>query len=265
MNLEKLYLAYKKLNCTFDPFYQRDVSEFQQLVDAHSPLSRNQIQDMISILKQEEDSSKKYFVMDFLKLYKEEIPHELYEPVFDAGIRHRDPSFNRLFFIISKQMKGPQAFMEDIIRLIKGKDLYRKIKAIDSLYWNFHLYWSFAIEDEKSYEKYVRERAIGQEEEIYKILNILMREFQKSRNFLVRYMLATYLPKYVSRYPEEWQEEAQDIIAQIKKEGLPFYHKATKEEFQLLWKKALENEEIGSLFFDQLKWRKREANPESES
>ena len=265
MKLENLYQAYKELDCTFDPFYQKECPELQVLVDKNSPISSDFLEEMKVILSKDDESSRQYFIMDFLKLYKEEIPQELYDPIFDAGIRHRDPSFNRLFFIICTQMKGREAFMNDVIRCIKGDDLFRKIKAILSLYWNFHLYWSYAIEDNDSFETYIKPRISGHKEEIEKILLILMKEFQESDNFFVRYILATYLPKTLSRYPKEKQAEAQEIITQIKKEGLPLTHKASKEEFKLLWKKAIDEEEIGRLFFDQLKWRSRDADPNKDS
>lgn len=258
------YTRYHQLDSQFDPFYLRKNQVLQELVDQRTPLAELDIEQMIDYLSNDKDPLKQYFVTDFLALYKEKIPDSLYEPVLKAGIRHRDLSFNKFFFLIAKRIKGEACFFSDLLFLLKNGTNYEKVMTINSLYWNFGFYWMYVGEPDVSFKKEVEPYIERHQDKINQLMEVLTEEFLKNKNLIVRYSFSKYLPKDIKRYPQNLRVRGEQILRIIESDNLPKESKPTILEFVHIWKASIDDVELGKLFFDELKWRKRNDTPTNE-
>lgn len=258
------YTKYCQLNNQLSPNYLRENDALQALVDEKTPLSDVDIQHLIEFLNSDESPNQQYFVTDFLTLYREKIPKALYKAVFYAGIRHRDPSYNKSFFRIAEEIKGERAFFKDLVGIIRTGNDFEKVKAVDSLYWNFSLYWCFVGESEYAFNKDTKLHIETYRPRIDAVMETLVNEFLENDNLIVRYAISKFLPREMTRYPKSLKSKGKKVLGLIDTLGLPKGVSANTLEFVHIWKAAIQDDELGKLFFDELKWRSRSHDPETE-
>ena len=100
------------------------------------------------------------------------------------------------------------------------------------------------------------------EEKRKSLKEVLIDEFLKNENLLLRYAYSEYLPRKLNEYPEGLKNKGKSVLEIIKKERLPKKRRATFPEFVDIWKRAIDDPELSELFFDELRWRKREEDPD---
>jgi hypothetical protein len=247
------------------PHYSRVYDEpFHQAVSDMEPLDQDTITTLKTWLELPEELEHcplKYLAVDVLSNCKHP-PKSIYPTVFLAGLKHRDPSMNRYFFYLAKRLKGEEQFFNDIVALIQGDDDYFKIEAISSIYWSFPAFHTFAKRRSAPYfllDNYRKTRS-----EIKQLLHAVMDAFLQSDNPLVLYELSQYLPRHWMMYPFPLVLKAWKVQKKIKEESLPETPDPNDEVFIRIWKMAREDEALGHLFFDQLKARPRDLDPDME-
>ena len=247
------------------PYYSRVNDEaFRQAVSEMEPFDQATIATLKSWLELPEEPEHhplQYLAIDILSNCNHP-PKSLYLSIFMAGLKHRDPSMDRYFYYQARRLVGDEQYLNDIIDLIKGEDEYLKIRAIQSIYWNFPSFHTFAKRRPAPYfllENYWENRS-----EITQLLSVVMDVFLRSDNLLVLYTLSQYLPRHWMSYPLPLALKAWKVWKKIKAESLAETPDPDDKVFIRIWKTAKENEALGHLFFDQLKAKPRNFDPEME-
>ena len=139
MEVSEYLKQYKDLNIYFAPDYEQENEVLAKFKNDNPHLSRNQISELKEILLSESDIQDKYFVADLLYLYPY-FDQELFDPLIDCAIAHKDPSFNRIFLrpcIISFGVEAVEKLLDE-----KGNNDNSLLEGINRLrYWLYIPVW----------------------------------------------------------------------------------------------------------------------------
>ncbi len=263
--MEKTYKIYQQIEKeVHKPSYSKFNKKLQELFATKTPILKSDIQELIHFLSNE-DPKKQYFALDFLFSYPKAIPNELYHSIFNAGIRSRDPDNELFFFSLAKRIKGEEYFFNTLLDKIKNGSNEEKILTIHSFYWTFSFYNDYLDDNEVTYQQKIELKHSTQlQKKLYSVIELLLDEFLNNKNLIVRHVCFKALPNNVKKYPFSLRKKGIKVINLAAKIGLPKEERRENLGFFYIWNQAIKEEKLGELFFDQLKWRSRTANPDEE-
>ncbi len=125
---------YKSLGTYFAPEYEQENEILDGFRLDNPILSKQQTTQLVDILTRSNDLCDKYFVADLLYLYNN-FDHELLEPLLLAAIRHKDPSFNRIFLRPCITAFGIKTVADSLAAKFNKADVLQRIGICNLVYW----------------------------------------------------------------------------------------------------------------------------------
>ncbi|MBS1635178.1 MAG: hypothetical protein JST26_04590 [Bacteroidetes bacterium] len=133
MDIQATLNKYKASGNFFDPEYERDNELLSSFKASFPTLSKDQVQEFVNILNTASDIKDTFFVADMLYLY-ETFSADLFEPLINAAIDFKDPSFNRVFLRPCIRVFGVKAVADMLANKFNSGDIVRKLGVSNLLY-----------------------------------------------------------------------------------------------------------------------------------
>lgn len=134
MNINQTLKRYLKLGKCFDPDYERDNEVLTEFKKENVSLSPDQVNELIELLKNANQMREKFFVADLMYLYND-IDEKLFEPLIDAAIDYKDPSFNRIFLRPCIRNFGVSKVSNKLTEKFLKADIIGRIGIAKLVYW----------------------------------------------------------------------------------------------------------------------------------
>ncbi len=133
MDIKTALHEYIKLGDYFAPDYERDNDVLIAFKQNNPRLNEQQTAELLTILN-DSDLHNKFFVADLLYLYKDFSPL-LFDPMIEAAINYKDPSFNRIFLRPCLFNFGIKRVVDALADKFITGDIIRRISISKLCYW----------------------------------------------------------------------------------------------------------------------------------
>lgn len=202
MEIKATIIKYKEFGDFFSPEYGCENEVLNEFKRLNQKLREDQKFQLIEILKTGVDNQEKYFVADLLYLYND-FDIELLEPMIFTAIKHKDPSFNRIFLNPCINRFGIKTVIEILkVKFMEG-DILCRIGIVNLAYW-------------------LRPQEVG----VTDILDeIIINEANKSNNLIEKYFYKLRFGDKISSHaeiPNNADELIKAISGQIEYEDILF-------------------------------------------
>lgn len=134
MDIKTTLEKYKILGKFFAPDYKRKNHVLTEFKKSNPNLTKEQTVELVDLLDNSTEVADSYFVADLLYLY-DNFDKELFEPLINTGINHKDPSFNRIFLRPCLANFGSKVVADYLADKFNKVDIEERIGISKLIYW----------------------------------------------------------------------------------------------------------------------------------
>ena len=198
------YERYQEAKTSGSEARWRDLKADLQKDLAHEELSESDMDWLTGAL---EDSNAKWFVEFALRHSPPLFAEPLFDPLIQAAVYERNPSFNRVFVEPCIRSAGWRRTAQALLRYVRDGTDFEKAGAVNALYWTSAYGSPSPLEDQ------VPDPAESEGESptatIDRLHRVLLEEFVRNPDVDVRRSIVTWL-RDASHYPPDLRELAQE-------------------------------------------------------